>query len=79
MPGAPNVPTAAQLTKLASLQATQAAAKVTLDAITDPEGGSLAVANSAWLNAAYAATQYAAYIYGGQKPGIIDEGGPTVT
>ncbi len=77
--GAPHTPTAAQLTKLAALQATQASAKTTLDLIAKAHTGTLAVANDAWINAAAAVTQYEAYIYGGQKPGIYDEGGQDVT
>jgi hypothetical protein len=76
---APNVPTAAQLTKLATLQATAATAAATLTAINAPVTGTLVVAQAAYLAAQAAVTQYQAYIYGGQKPGIIDEGGPTVT
>ncbi len=72
---APNVPTAAQLAQLATLQATQAAALVTYQA-----GIETSEANKAAYQAATAAvTQYQAYIYGGSKPGIYDEGGSTVT
>ena len=70
----PHTPTAAQLTQLATLQATQASAKTTLDAITKNKTGTLAVAQAAWKAAASAVTNYEAYIYGGQKPGIYDEG-----
>jgi len=45
-----------------------------LDAITKNKTGTLAVAKAAWQNAAEAVTNYQAYIYGGQKPGIYDEG-----
>jgi hypothetical protein len=76
---APNVPTAAQLAKLATLQATAAAAQATYNAIVFPITGTLAVAQAAMLNANAAVNQYQAYIYGGQKPGIIDEGGPSIT
>lgn len=74
----PHTPTASQLTQLAALQATRAAAKVTLDAITAPITGTLAVAQAAWQNAALAAAEYEGYIYGGSKPGIYDEGGQNV-
>jgi hypothetical protein len=69
---APGSPTAAQLTNLATLQAAQAAALVTLDAARITHK----TAHAAWVSAARQATAYQAYIYGGQKPGIIDEGVP---
>lgn len=72
---APNVPTAAQLAQLATLQATQAAAFTTYQAAVETLDG----AKSAWQNANALVIQYQAYIYGGQKPGIYDEGGPTIT
>ena len=75
---APNVPTAAQLAQLATLQATLATAQSNLDAIKN-RTGTLRAAQKAYLNAQYAVTQYEAYIYGGMKPGIYDEGGPSVT
>jgi hypothetical protein len=75
---APNVPTAAQLAQLATLKAAAVSAKATYDAIVAPVTGSLPVAQAALLNANAAVTQYEAYIAGGQKPGIIDEGGPSV-
>lgn len=72
---APRTPTAAQLAQLATLQATSAAALVTYHA-----GRLTNKANHAALIAAQnAVNQYEAYIAGGQKPGIIDEGGPNVT
>jgi hypothetical protein len=73
---APSVPTAAQLAHLATLQATAAAALVTYQAIVTPVTGTLPVAQAALLNANSAVNQYEAYIYGGQKPGIYDEGIP---
>jgi hypothetical protein len=76
---APNVPTAAQLAKLATLQATAAAALATYQALVVPITGTLPVAQAALLNANAAVVQYQAYIYGGQKPGIYDEGGNSVT
>lgn len=74
-PNTPHVPTAAQLTQLASLQATATAAEATYQAAIT----SLASAKVAMQNALAASTQYSAYIYGGQKPGIYDEGGQSVT
>ncbi len=72
---APNVPTAAQLAQLATLQATQATALATYQA-----GIETSETNKAAYQAATAAVwQYQAYIYGGQKPGIYDEGGPSIT
>jgi len=72
---APNVPTAAQNTQLATYQAAAAAA------VAAYHTARLAykAAHQAMLAAQAQAVQYAAYIAGGQKPGIIDEGGPTVT
>ncbi len=70
----PHIPTAAQLTQLAALQATENAAQVTLNAITAPVTGTLVVAQAAFLLAQNNVAAYAAYIYGGQKPGIYDEG-----
>ena len=75
----PHVPTAAQLAELATLQAATATAKTTLDAIIAPLTGTLPVAVAAYQNAVAAQKQYELYIYGGQKPGIIDEGGQNVT
>lgn len=72
---APNVPTAAQLAQLATLQATAAANLATLDAARI----SHKTAHAAYLQSQAKVTQYQAYIYGGQKPGIYDEGGPTIT
>jgi hypothetical protein len=72
---APNVPTAAQLAQLATLQATAAAALVTLDAARI----SHKTAHAALLLAQNKVNQYQAYIYGGQKPGIYDEGGAAIT
>jgi len=79
---APNVPTAAQLSELATLQANVATAIANFHAIRAGANGlstSYKAAHAAVLNAYYAATQYAAYIAGGQKPGIYDEGGPNIT
>lgn len=72
---APHVPTKAQLTQLASLQATLTAAQATLaSSITSHTSAQTAV--SVALNNV---KNYEAYIYGGQKPGIIDEGSQDVT
>ncbi len=72
---APHVPTAAQLTQLAVLQATAASTLATYQA-----GIETSETNKAAYQAAQTAvTNYQAYIYGGQKPGIIDEGTPDVT
>ena len=73
--GAPNVPTAAQLAQLATYNATTAAAIVTYNAAV----ATLTTAQAALINAQFVSSSYAAYIYGGQKPGIIDQGGPSVT
>jgi len=72
---APHVPTAAQLTALAALQATAAAALVTYQA-----GIETSETNRAAYQAAQTAvTNYQSYIYGGNnKPGIYDEGTPDV-
>jgi hypothetical protein len=72
---APNVPTAAQLAQLATLVAAQAAALATLNS----SFATYETNKAAWQAANAAVTQYEAYIYGGQKPGIYDEGAPTVT
>jgi hypothetical protein len=79
---APNVPTAAQLTQLASLQATSTAAIATFHSIragSNSQSVSYKAAHAAMLNAMSAVVQYQAYIAGGQKPGIYDEGGASIT
>lgn len=78
---APNVPTAAQLTALATLQTTQATAIAAFRQARITGGATLSykAAHAAMLNASAAVIQYQSYIYGGQKPGIYDEGGPTIT
>lgn len=79
---APNVPTAAQLTQLATLTTAYSAAIATYHSIrVGPNSQTVGFrqAHAAMLNAAFALKQYEAYIYGGQKPGIYDEGGPSVT
>lgn len=75
---APNIPTAAQLAQLATLQATQTTTKAALDAIQGTHG-TLHAAKIAYQAATAKVVQYEAFIAGGQKPGIIDEGGPSVT
>lgn len=66
----PHVPTAAQLTQLATLQAAEATAMANYTAnVTATKS-----AQVAWLNAQAASAAYQSYIYGGQKAGIIDEG-----
>jgi len=71
----PHVPTASQLSQLATLNAAEATAQTTYaSAVT-----SLKTAQVAWYNAQIASAQYAAYIYGGTKPGILDEGGANIT
>jgi hypothetical protein len=72
---APNVPTAAQLTQLASLQATAAAAVTSYH----NERLTYVAAHKAMVNAQRAVVQYQGYIYGGQKPNVIDDGGATIT
>jgi hypothetical protein len=72
---APNVPTAAQLTALAALQSTETTAIATYHSARL----SYKTAHAAMLQAQAAVVQYQAYIAGGQKPGIIDEGGPSIT
>jgi len=72
---APNVPTAAQLTQLGVLQTAAAAALVTLQAAIETHE----TAKAAWINAQALVNQYEVYIAGGQKPGIYDEGGPSIT
>jgi hypothetical protein len=72
---APNVPTAAQLTQLASLQAAAAAAV----AAYHTERLNYVAAHKAMVNAQKLVVQYQAYIAGGQKPGIYDEGSASVT
>lgn len=74
----PHVPTAAQLAQLATLHAATVAAETAYNAIAGPNG-TLAAAQAAWLLAASKEKQYEGYIYGGQKPGIYDEGGQNVT
>jgi hypothetical protein len=78
MSGKPNTPTAAQLAQLATLTAATAAAQASYDAVRGPHG-TLHATKQAYLNALATQKQYEAYIYGGQKPGIIDEGGANVT
>ena len=70
----PHVPTAAQLTQLATLQATEDAALATLNSAISTHK----TAQAAWLTAQSNTAAYAAYIYGGSKPGIYDEGGQNV-
>jgi hypothetical protein len=72
---APHVPTAAQLAQLTTLQATQTTALSTYHAARL----SLKTAHAALLAANAAVIQYRGYIAGGQKPGILDEGGPDIT
>jgi hypothetical protein len=67
---APRVPNAAQLTQLATLQATLAAAMATLNTNVTNH----VAAQNAVLLAQQNLKNYESYIYGGQKPGIIDEG-----
>ena len=75
MPTVPHIPTAAQLTQLATLQATVTSTKATLDAITDTVTGTLRAASDAYLQAVQIAKDYEQYIYGGDsKRGVIDEG-----
>jgi hypothetical protein len=69
---APGVPTAAQLAQLATLQAASAAAIATYHS----SRLTYKTNHAAMLAAEAAVTQYQAYIYGGQKPGIYDEGIP---
>lgn len=67
----PHVPTASQLTQLATLVAATAAAATTLTAAQS----ALATAQTAYTNAVAAQKRYETYIYGGgNKPGILDEG-----
>lgn len=75
---APRTPTAAQLTQLATLTAATAAAQANYDAVKGAHG-TLHSTKQAYLNALAQQKQYEAYIYGGQKPGILDEGGASVT
>lgn len=66
-----HVPTAAQLAKLATLQATLTSANTTLTSAQ----ATLATAQAAQLAAAKAWHDYQHYIYGGTlKPGVLDEG-----
>jgi hypothetical protein len=74
----PHVPTAAQLAQLATLHAATVAAEATWTAIVRPTGTANA-AQQAYLDAAAAEKQYELYIYGGQKPGVYDEGNQSVT
>lgn len=74
-PNLPHVPTAAQLTQLATLNVTEAAALANVTATV----ATAASARVTWLNAQKASADYAAYIYGGNKAGIYDEGGQNVT
>ncbi len=68
---APHVPTSAQLTQLAVLQATAASTLATYQAGIETSETNKA----AYQAAALAVTNYTAYIYGGNnKPGIYDEG-----
>lgn len=79
---APNVPTAAQLAQLAVLQAAAATAILNFhNARAGSGGGSVSYKSlhGTMLVAMAAVAQYQLYIYGGQKPGIYDEGGPSVT
>ncbi len=74
----PHIPTAAQLTQLAVLQAVENSTSATLAAITSSKtlAGSLHTARTAFLNAQNATAMYANYIYGGgPKSTVIDEGG----
>ena len=70
----PNVPTAAQLAKLATLITALNSAIATLNTNIAAHG----TAAAAVVNAQTNLKNYEAYIYGGLKPGIYDEGGPTV-
>lgn len=79
---APNIPTAAQLAQLATLQAAAATAVAnyhTARAGAGSVAGSFRTLHAAMLNAQFTVVTYQTYIYGGQKDGIYDEGGPTVT
>ena len=79
---APNVPTAAQITQLNALQATATAAIATFHSIragANSQTISYKTAHGNMLNAMLAAAAYQIYIAGGQKAGIYDEGGPTIT
>jgi len=72
----PHVPTAAQLTALAALQATEDAALATLNSAISTQS----TARNAWLNAQAQTAQYRAYLTGGATKGtVLDEGGADVT
>jgi hypothetical protein len=71
----PHVPTAAQLTALAALQATEDAALATLNANLV----NVAAAKTTWMNAQAATAAYRGYLSGGQKSNVLDEGGADVT
>ena len=73
--GQPHTPTAAQLAQLATLAAT---ARAALNSHTTAINNHVA-SGAAWLIAQKTAADYQAYIYGGQKPGVYDEGSPNVT
>jgi hypothetical protein len=71
----PNTPTKAQLAALAVLQTTLNSALSTLSTNTAAH----VTAQNAVLVAQQNLKNYEAYIYGGNKPGIYDEGSNSVT
>lgn len=78
---APHVPTAAQNALLATLQANVATAIANFHAIragANTLSISYKQAHAAVLNAYFAQMQYSAYLAGGQKPGVYDEGGADI-
>jgi hypothetical protein len=79
---APHVPTAAQLALLQTLQGNVASAISIFHSIragTNSQTISYKQAHANVLNAYYALAQYQAYLGGGNKPGIYDEGSSDVT